>query len=96
MKCVLNFLNGNEIRTCDIFEHGGLRAETKQEAKGSRNKKQLATVLRATLHFYFWGKLERETVVSPKGSRFDYYLVVTDIYYWEIFLDYVWANWERL
>lgn len=100
-KAYYHPLNGNDIRTFNIFDHYNFREDVKKAIKKYKTKEEFADKLRGELLYYYWAKCEWEVIISPWIAHKDDREIKVDVYSqvmnnWEIFLDYVWNNRKKL
>ena len=90
-------MNRNEIKTFNVFQHGGFREDIQKHFKKYKDKTVFTEELRRSLFYYFCSKCEWEVIIAPwcggKGTED----IKVDVYWqvmnnWEIFLDYVWNS----
>lgn len=92
---IYHSVNADEIKTFNIFEHGGFRQDLQKLYKKYPDRMEFARQLQRSLMYYFWSKCEWEILISPWcGSKKNEEIKV-DVYWqimnnWDRFLDYVW------
>jgi hypothetical protein len=57
-------VNGNKIKTYNIFKHGGFSADVEKYLKKYKDKEEFAEKLKRSLMYYFWSKSEWEVVIT--------------------------------
>ena len=88
--------NKRKITKYNIFNHSGFMEDLRKNYKKNKNDyDEFCTKLRRSLMYYFWGKCEWETIISPwvlrdlaKERKIDVYDQVMQN--WNVFKDYVW------
>lgn len=90
-------INSKEIKTFNIFEHGGFNHDVEKYLKKYKNKEEFADKLKSSLMYYFWCKSEWEIIISPWCGGRGTEDIKVDVYEqvmsnWEIFVDYVWNS----
>lgn len=93
---IYHSVNGNEIKTFNIFDHYSFREELKKLYKKCFEKEDFARELRRSLMYYFWSKCEWEIIIGPWCGSKRTKEIKVDVYWqimnnWERFLDYVWS-----
>ena len=91
--------NRREIRTFNIFSHGGFAKEIEKLSKQNLQRKIFDEVLKRQLMYYFWSKCEYEVVISPWVGD-ERASVKRDVYWqvmnnWTRFSDYVWEQTKK-
>lgn len=90
-------MNSQEIKTFNIFNHGGFRDDVEKYLKKYKDKEEFTEKLKGSLMYYFWSKCEWEVVITPwvgnrntKDIKIDVYDQVMNN--WDIFVDYVYNS----
>lgn len=99
-------INKKKIDTFNIFEHGSflkyIKKALKQHEKYKENKEDFAERIKRELMYYFWSKAEWEVIIAPwVGGDREKDSVKIDVYdqvmlNWNVFIDYVWNNKDKL
>lgn len=57
-------INSREIKTFNVFDHGGFRNDVEKHLKKYKDKDEFAEKLKSSLMYYFWSKCEWEVVIT--------------------------------
>lgn len=93
-------INSDEIKTANIFEHGGLRKDLREISQTAEGLCDFAQRLDSSLRYYFWCKCEWEVLISPwcggnaKPVKVDVYRQIKNA--WDAFVQYCWLYREEL
>lgn len=93
--------DGDKIETHNVFNHWRFHNDLCSLVKEYKNKEEFDRELRRCMMYYYWSKCEWEILVSPwigsnksKSIKIDVYDQVKNN--WNIFVDYVWNNRDKL
>ena len=94
-------INRQKIEAYNIFEHGFFLHEIKNAIKKANSKDNFEERLKSELRYYFWSKAEWEVIIAPWCGNKNPDEIKVDVYdqvmmNWEIFVDYVWENKDKL